>query len=275
MYNNFLYNRMGVNIMKEKYLLDIKNAMFWHFNSSEIKDTLEELNAHFQSARSSGITDTDIIQQYGAPSAFAKELMDGPGTNNIKRKPAFFIKSFFLAAYTIFTLFSFLLLPLNTASCIFVLCCPFIIWFLAGNTCILPVLENTAGKKQLYVRSQVLTILLFIFLQLSAYFIIPAVANKGHIANFGKPLSYVIYLLIFILLLSALLFLKKMLDGNIYMFYIVIQDISIIASLFLYINFLKNAETIENLEYIFTPCLICIPVLLGYWIYTKKNNYLL
>ena len=42
-------------IVKEKYLLDIKNAMFWHFSSSEIKDTLEELNTHFESAFYNGL----------------------------------------------------------------------------------------------------------------------------------------------------------------------------------------------------------------------------
>ncbi|MCI9078389.1 MAG: hypothetical protein HFH68_05595 [Lachnospiraceae bacterium] len=256
--------------MKERYLLDIKNAMFWHFTSSEIKDTLEELNTYFQSARNNGITDTAIIQEYGSPADFAKELLDEPGTSGIIRKPAFFIKSLFLALYTIFTLLSFLLLPLHAASCVFVMCCPFFIWFLAGNTCILPVLENTAAKKQLYARNQVLTLLLFLFLQLSSYLIVPSIADKGYIVNLGRPLSLAIYLLMVFLLLSVLISLKKMLDGNIYMFYIVIQDISIITSLFLYLGFLKNAETTENLEYIFTPCLICIPVLLGYWIYTKN-----
>lgn len=256
--------------MKEKYLISIKNAMFWHFTSSETRETLEEINTYFQSAIDSGGTEAGIIQEYGTPATFAKELLDGDAISRGKRKPVLFIKSLCLGIYTVFTLVSFLLLPLNAAFYIFTLCCPFAIWFLAGNNCILPVLENTAVKKQQFARIQVLTLLLFFLLQAASYFIIPAIASKGYIAGTGRLLSFIIYLLMLVLLLQALFFLKKMSGGNIYMFYIVIQDISITASLFLYLSFLKNAELPENLGFIFTPFFVSIPVLAGFWVYTDS-----
>lgn len=58
-----------------------------------------------------------------------------------------------------------------------------------------------------------------------------------------------------------------MLDGNIYMFFTIIQSISLINSLLLYAAFLKNLEITENMEFIFTPYLVCIPVLFIYCIY--------
>lgn len=62
--------------MREKYLLDMKRAMFWHFSSSEIRDTLEELHAHFESAHNNGLMDDEIIVEFGSPEMAAKELRE-------------------------------------------------------------------------------------------------------------------------------------------------------------------------------------------------------
>lgn len=63
-----------------------------------------------------------------------------------------------------------------------------------------------------------------------------------------------------------------MLQGNLYMFFVIIQNISVISGLFMYVRFLKNIETIENIQFIFTSYFICLPVLFIYWLYIYKSE---
>lgn len=257
----------GGNFMKEKYLLTIKNAMLFHFTSSEIQDTLEELNSHFESAHNEGRPDTEIIKEYGSPVTFVKELLKETGKGSIKRNMLVIIKKLLLAACTLAAFLSFAFLPPDTASYIFVACSSVIIWFLAGNNCLLDIIGNTRQKKDIFIKSQLFIFILFILLQALSYIIIPGIADKGYAASLGKIITIIIYSVSVVLFISAIFFLKKMLDGNIYMFFTVIQSISIINSLFLYAAFLKNLETTDNMEFIFTPYLACIPVLFIYCIY--------
>ncbi|MCX4328280.1 MAG: DUF1700 domain-containing protein [Lachnospiraceae bacterium] len=253
--------------MKEKYLLNIKNAMLFHFTSSEIQDTLEELNTHFESAHNEGRPDTEIIKEYGSPAAFAKELLKETGNGSIRRNMLVIIKKLLLAACTLAAFLSFAFLPPDTASYILVACSSVIIWFLAGNNCLLDVLEITRQKKNTFIKSQSFIFILFILLQLLSYIIVPGIAGKEPAASLGRIITVIIYSALAVLFISAILFLKKMLDGSIYMFFTVIQSISIINSLLLYAAFLKNLETTDNMEFIFTPYLSCIPVLFIYWLY--------
>ncbi len=40
----------------------------------------------------------------------------------------------------------------------------------------------------------------------------------------------------------------------------------------MYIHFLQNIETVENIQFIFTTYFICLPVLFIYWLYIYKNE---
>lgn len=253
--------------MKEKYLLTIKNAMLFHFTYSEIQDTLEELNSHFESAHNEGRPDTEIIKEYGSPVTFVKELLKETGKGSIKRNMLVIIKKLLLAACTLAAFLSFAFLPPDTASYIFVACSSVIIWFLAGNNCLLDILENTRQKKDIFIKSQAFIFISFILLQMFSYIIIPGITDNGYNIYLGKIITIIIYSASVVLFISAIIFLKKMLDGNICMFFTIIQSISLINSLLLYAAFLKNLEITENMEFIFTPYLVCIPVLFIYCIY--------
>lgn len=258
--------------MKEKYLLDIKNAMFWHFSSSEIKDTLEELNTHFESARHNGLSEEEVINEYGRPKMIAKELRDEIDAIERKRKRLVITKGilFIVCVFGIFVAFS--LFSLNTALDIFVIFSTFLIWFLSGNNCVVGILSKTKEKCHDFLKSQVIVFLFVVFLHLCTLVIMPYTISRGYNSFFVQNINIFIYFIMFFLLFITVFFFRKMLQGNLYMFFIIVQNISVISGLFMYVSFLKNVETIENIQFIFTTYFICLPVLFIYWLYIYKNE---
>ncbi len=254
--------------MKEKYLINIKNAMFWHFTSSEIKDTLEELNAHFDSACSNGLSEREIINEYGTPEIVVKELRNelNPVGKLVIVKRILYIACTF-AMFTIFSLFS-----LNVTLDILVILSPVLIWFLSGSNCIIGIFTKTKEKYHAFVKIQIVIFLLLSFLHLCSFIIVPYVINARYNRFLGQNAILFIYFIIVSLLFMTIFYLKKMLQGNLYMFFIIVQNISIIAGLFLYANFLKNLETTKNIHFIFTSYFLCLPVLLLYWIYIYRRG---
>lgn len=252
---------------KEKFLAGVKNAMLWHFTSQEIKDTLEDLNAYFDQASKEGRQDTEIIKEYGSPGMLAKELLKESCNNSIKKKIPVIFKNTLLIVLTFVLFGSFILLPPFTASCILAVSSPVIIWFFSGNNCLFTVLKTTRNKKETFIKIQAALFILFILLQLLTYIIVPQIAENGYAIYIGKFINTIIYSVAIMLFILEILFLKKMFSGNIYMFFAAIQNLSIITSLGLYAGFLKNIETLENIRFIFTPYLICLPVTLIYYIY--------
>ena len=258
--------------MKEKYLIDIKNAMFWHFSSSEIKDTLEELDEHFESAHNNGVSDDKIIKEYGKPVMIARELRNDINPIEWSRKKSVVLKSIMLLTCVIFVFISMFLLPLDIASYITVVLGSVFIWFLAGNNCIVKILETTKEKKHAFIKAQAGVITLFLFLQICSLIIIPSLAKTDYAKYIGKNINIFINFIIIVLFFMTIFLLKKMLEGNIHMFLVVIQNISIISGLFLYNDFLKNIETLNRMKFVFTPYFICLPVLLFYWLYIYKKR---
>lgn len=60
--------------IQEKFLIGTKNAMFWDFNSRDITETLKDLKHNFQDAYKNGISDKEIINEYGSPKSVANSL---------------------------------------------------------------------------------------------------------------------------------------------------------------------------------------------------------
>ncbi len=259
---------------KEKFLAGVKNAMFWHFTFQEIKDTLEDLNACFDQASKEGRKDEEIIKEYGSPGMFAKELLKESYPGGIGKKLHVIIKNTLLAVLTLVLLVPFVFLPPFEASCILAVLSPVIIWLLAGNNCLLTVIKVNKNKRETFIKSQAAVFLFFVLLQLFTYVIVPKMAENGYTIYIGRFINIIIYPVVVILFILEILFLKKMLSGNIYMFFAATQNLSIISSLFLYASFLKNIETLENIRFIFIPYLISLPVTFIYYIYivTKERR---
>ncbi len=259
-------------IVKEKYLLDIKNAMFWHFSSSEIKDTLEELNTHFESAFYNGLSEEEIINGYGRPKIVAKELRAEVDLIERKRKRLAITKGILFIVFVFAMFIPFSVFSLDIALDILVVFSTFLIWFLSGNNCVAGILLKTKEKSHDYLKSQIVVFLFVIFLHLCSLIIIPYAISRGYNSFFVQNINFLIYFIIVSLLLITIFFFRKMLQGNLYMFFVIIQNISVISGLFMYVRFLKNIETIENIQFIFTSYFICLPVLFIYWLYIYKSE---
>lgn len=262
--------------MKEKYLIDIKNAMFWHFSSREIKDTLEEVNVHFACACHSGLSEEEVINEYGRPSAVAKELRDEVNPIERKRKQLVILKGI-LCITCVFALYiAFSLCSLNTAFDIFVILSSVLLWFLSGNDCLIGVLPETRERRRDFVKNQIAVFLCVLFFHMCSLVIIPyIIISASPNAFIVRNIMLFIYFIIVSLFFITILYLRNMLHGNVYMFFVIVQNISLIVGLFLYISFLKNIESIDNINFIrfiFEPYFICLPVLVIYWLYIKRSK---
>lgn len=259
--------------MKEKYLLAIKNAMFWHFSSSEIKETIEDINAYFESALQNGVSEKEVIKQYGDPKLFVREMRKQPDLIERNRKQAILLKIVLLAIAILGVLVSFdtysTLLPI----CLFVIFSSMLVWFLAGNSCVIKIITLTEKKKKLFWKSQISIACLFLFLQFNSIIIVPYIAKNSVITplnSLGPCLRIVIYCCLFLLGIATVIFIKNMLQGNVYMFFCTIQNIAMMYGLILYYDHLKRVDNLNCIGFIFTPYLLCIPVILAYWVYIKK-----
>lgn len=259
--------------MKEKYLLAIKNAMFWHFGSSEIKETIGDINVYFESALQDGASEQEVMEQYGNPKLFVREMRNPPDLMERKRKQAIFLKIALLASAILGMIVSFGTYSNVLSVCLFVIFCSVFVWFLAGNSCVIEIITLTEKKKKLFWKSQIAIGLFFLFLQFGVIVIVPYIAKNNIIVSLdllGFCLRIVIYCCLFLLGIATVIFIRKMLQGNVYMFFCTIQNITMMYGLILYYDYLKRMDNLEEIGFIFTPYFLCIPVMLAYWAYVKK-----
>lgn len=263
---------------KEKYLIDIKNAMFWHFNSTEIKDTLTELNTHFKSALHNGISAEEVISEYGRPEAVVDELRSRAVQVVEKKNIVEAIKERLFFAYVLGMCVAFALslsdifYLKDIAVNILIIAGPALIWFLSGNNYMIDVLSMTIQKRRDFIKHQAAVLLLALVLNLCSFFVAPHMLITGHIN--GPMILYCVYFIIAVLCFMTILSLRKMFQGNLYMFFVVIQNISIIVGMFMYIRFLYNVESLESTQFAITQYFLCLFALIPYgvYVYRKERN---
>lgn len=259
--------------MKEKYLLAIKNAMFWHFSSSEIKDVIGDLNMNFESAMQDGASEQEVLEQYGTPGIFVKELVRHPDPVERKRKLSVLIKIALLAVTISGMMVSAVIYPSVISGCLFVISVSAFIWFLAGNNCIIGIIKMTKEKKSFFWRSQAAINLFFLVIQLYAAVVMPYFLERGIAPSVisGQHIRIIIYICLFLLFMAAVFFTGKMLRGNVYMFFGTVQITSIIYGLVSYYAYLENIDDpASGNVFVFTPYLVCIAVLPVYWVYIQR-----
>ncbi len=261
--------------VREKYLIDVKNAMFWHSDAAEIKIALKELNTQFDSAFHSGIPAEEVIKVYGKPEEVAKKL-DGvvrqkDRVTTVKEK---LLMAYILGVCVIFALsFSYIFPVQNIALNVLVIAIPALIWFLSGNSYMAGLLSETAENRHDFIKSQAVVLLFALILNLCSFFIMPHMLVTGYM--YGSKLLCFIYFLYFaivLLFVMTVLCLRKMFQGNLYMFFIIAQNISIIIGTLIYIRFLYNIESVEHAQFIISQYFICLAALIPYYIYIKKKK---
>lgn len=234
--------------MKNTYLIAIRNAMFWHFSSSEIRDTMEELNMYFETAMQEGKTEQEIISEYGEPKEFVRELRDQQEHSQNKVVAETMKKALFLLALV--GMIAACVMRLNdTSAGLFAICCFVLFWMLSGNADTpVAALPNQKYKIELK-RYQIGILLLFICLQVVAAFIVPWCANNEIVPlmKLGKYIEAGVMFAAILLIVIAFCSCKKMLSGNVYLYGCVIQSIMLLYGLAMYLEHLKQlVDTDKN-----------------------------
>lgn len=261
--------------MKEKYLLAVRNAMFWHFSSSEIRETIGEINMYFESALQEGESEEEVMERYSEPKMFVREMRDQPDLIERKRRRSVFLKFVLLAAAVLGMVVSFIIYPSIAAGCLFVVFSSIFVWFLSGNSCMIEVITMTERKKRIFWKSQMAVLVCFLLLQLCSVVIVPCAASNNIISplvSLAPVLRILIYVSLLLLGTTTVIYIRKMLHGNVYMFFCIIQNAALIYGVVLYYDYLKHIENVEEIGFIFTPYLLCIPVLLVYWGLITKSK---
>lgn len=262
---------------REKYLIDVKNVMLWHFDSVEIKDTLKKLDAHFKSSLYSGISEEEIINECGKPKEIVNKLQDKvkPVVGKREKVIADIKERLFIAyIFGICTVFCLSFIDIfsikNIAFNILATTSPTLLWFLFGNNYLIDILSQTQKKHHDFIKSQVVVFSFAIILNLCLFFVVPHMLIAGYIN--GPKLLYFINFTIALLFFMTALYLRKMLQGNLYMFLIIAQNISLILGIFLYISFIYNIESLENMQFVLTQYFISLIALIPYYVYIYKKG---
>lgn len=261
--------------MREKYLLKIKNAMLWHFRPAEIRTTLTDINAYFESALQEGLSEEEIIRQYGNPQTVVQELQKEMGIPERKHPNTMPAKWGLLAFCALAFLLSWRFCSFQLAANLSVVWTSIFLWFCTGNDCILGILSMTTAHKHFFWKCQSILFLFYLILQNGAFFFQSIVIQNSipYSASLGNGIRISIYVILAVLILAAIYFLKGMLQGNIYLFFTLIQTISLILGvLSYYYDFLRRFDTLPVPPYLITEYLVGIAVSLLLLPYILKHQ---
>lgn len=263
--------------MQEKFLIDTKNAMFWDFSSHDITETLKDLKHNFQDAQKNGISDNEIINEYGSPKNVADSLKTE--ISGQKQKNAIYHSKMTLFILCIIAIFASLFtLPISLSSCLIIMIAAVLIWFFSGCNIMIGICDSSKKDKAVFILMQTCILVLTVLLHIASFKIIPALVKTEQTTFFKNYFTPITYLLITILLIFTLYSLFKTITGNIAMYFIAIQNISLISALLAYIDHLKRADIlmVAASSYTFNAYFVCLITMIPFIIYTyikSKNNY--
>lgn len=261
--------------MREKYLLKIKNAMLWRFRPAEIRTTLTDINAYFESALQEGLSEEEIIRQYGKPQTVVQELQKEMELSERKHPNTMPAKYVLLAFCALAFLLSWKFCSFQLAANLSVIWTSIFLWFCTGNDCILGILSMTTAQKHYFWIWQGILLLFYLILQSGTFFLQSIVIQKNipYSASLGNGIRISIYIILAVLFLAAIYFLKGMLQGNIYLFFTLIQTIALILGvLSYYYDFLRRLDTLPIPPYLITKYLLGVTVSLFLLPYILKQQ---
>jgi len=252
--------------MKRKYIIAVKKLMLWHFSNADIRETLEDISLHFDSAAEDGITESRAAAQYGKASDIVNNLINNNlGSRRINTK------SMVITALMAILVVAVLLLPESFPRFLLPVAVAVFIWYTSGSSCLAGIIQHTKKELKNYTVLQAVLFALSAFAQTGALLFVPGYFEDTLDGSF---IIGIIYILAFILLVTAIFSLWDMLNGNIYMFFIIVQSVSLLYDLVWYYKFLFNIDTIGNISFIFSSYLVSVPLMAVWWFlcYRRRNN---
>ncbi len=251
--------------MRQKYLREVQKKMFWRFTNAEIKEVLNDVNLYFKEASNEGFTDEKFVERYGTPDELVNELLETQESNSRNRIKNVIFKISYIILSIILIILSSLFLEQVLSSGINMMIIIPLIWVLSGNGYnLLNDSSNKNAKRNIYL--QILFWSVCVILQLFVIFLLPHLFRSvSDIETVGIYVYVILYAIVLVAIGILVLCLNKMLHGDAFMFYLLIEVLSLVYSLLLCGEWLRRIDNLTNLFFIFIPCIYGAIMLLICW----------
>lgn len=226
-------------LSKENYLLQVKNAMLFHFSHKEINITLEDINLIFISGKETGKTEEDVYDELGLPKDFVRSLLQDKGHDRFKSNLiGNILIGFIICAITILILQH----PNPILNCIPALIIPVFIWYTLGGNCLYRI--NLESKK--YLKYNFL-FYIFSFLIVFSQQLLEVLlkANNDLMISLTLSIYYVSKLAIMLAVILLAIIAIRLYKGHYFLFGIFLLLHGMIFSSQLYIDHLNRLEKID------------------------------
>lgn len=137
---------------KEKYLLQVKNAMLLHFGHKDIYFTLEDLNLYFESGKKNNKTEEELYNEFGKPKEFVGELRHEKARDRFKIRLLIYIIgviALLTVSYRMYDYRDFTLLR-PSLMCIPPVIMSIFVWHFLGGRCMFKVKKESTGYLKKY-----------------------------------------------------------------------------------------------------------------------------
>ncbi len=220
-------------IGKEEYLLQVKNAMLFHFSRKDIHTTLEDLNQIFESGKENGKTEREIYNEFGEPKEFIHGLLQDSHDKFMGNLFRYIFGALLLCVLTILTFYQ----RSQVLLCILTVILPGFIWNLLGGGCLYKIrTESERSLKRFYLYH----ILTFLIIAAEQVFITLVNTDMDRMAPFGKAVYNLSYLLLIAAVIVMLIAIYRVCRGYYLSFGILTLSCGVACSLFLYLDYLMR-----------------------------------
>lgn len=190
---------------KEKYLLQLKNAMLLHFSHREIQSTLEDLDALFDAGKENGRTEEETCQSLGTPKEFVETLLEEEGRTRSSKRLKIYIGASLLLCAALAVLYieevSMDLRPFFL--CLPVVLVPAFVGYICGGFCLCRPSWKRAGSLGKYIVYLIFSLLVVVVEQAFAiqiYYdykpLVPYVPMSYNLAYFLVVISILVCLVV-------------------------------------------------------------------------------
>jgi len=253
--------------MKQKYLQEIRKRMFWRFKGSDIREVLEELDMYFETAEEDGLTQEQFVDRYGAPRELVREMMEAQAIPAKEQSKNLLGKLLGIICAVVLMLISYFCMGAEVMVGIGIVLLAMLIWSLSGCNYYLGRSKEVSGRKSAFLISQIGFWSVAILLQMGTWWVVPDLCEKAvEPKGVGNYLSFGINTVIAICTVLLIPCAWKLFRGRTYLYFTVMELISMICSAILYLKHLKRMEDISTMAFVCTPCIVTAVVLLCFWV---------
>lgn len=251
-------------IGKEEYLLQVKNAMLFHFSHKDIHTTLDDLNQIFESGKEDGKTEGEIYNEFGVPKEFIHGLLQDNHDRFMGRLFGSIFGALILCAFIIFAFCQ----RSQVLLCILAVIVPGFIWYLLGGSCLRKIRTESERSLKRFCFYHIITFLMIVAEQV---FITLLNTSLNEVKPFGKGVYCVSSLLLDAAVIIAVGAIYSLYRGYYLSFGILILSCGMVCSLFIYMDYLMRfVDAGDSYIFGFLPYMVSFAFSVGCFLRYKQ-----